>query len=238
MTTNGKFILLGLGLYTCSCIQKTASNLLPAPNNAITDTLINNLNPPLVTIPAGITTPGNLWIGQSGNKYGSNYFALLNEMPGESAFYWYGYSNGNAYPESGYGANGYQECFFPSHSVNVVNGNAKPGVIGFIEYRIFAPNGNLIAYVKDTKGGYHPNYEANLRGNNHPDFTNRYLPIGSGYRIVFKNISTNRAAVMTFDVFGAKTLLYPDSTADVQFSVTDWANVGDPIPKINCNIEQ
>lgn len=149
------------------------------------------------TPPTGLQPPNdlNIAISKSYAINNENYNDLLNEVQGgESKFWFYGKSNGNPYPTADWvnSANGYTTITFPTHSVNTRNNlggyPAYDNVICKVEFTIKDSEGNIVMYCKDTKGGFHPSFRPQKRGNNHPLQAQRYLPFGS-YTVEFKNIS-------------------------------------------------
>lgn len=246
MTKAAKFLIFG-GLLYWAAFRKKGVTGLPVPNTGGGVDSLNTGIPqidslPVVTSNVSYSAPADIWIGQSGDKYdqpGGDYFSLAAQLPGgENHFYWYGFSNGNSYPVSGYGANGYIETMWPSHCTTRKAGLS--GVVGSIEYKVFRSDGQtLIAYVYDTKGGFlAQNYGTGKRENNHPDFTNRYLPNNETIFIEVTNLSQDSRAVISVR-WGEILLdtLNPGQSAVYQKSITDWNALGDTIPKLNLTID-
>jgi len=120
-------------------------------------------------------------------NYGADYDVLKNEISGGTTKYdFYGKNNGNAFPTGQRNGGGYETCSFPTHSITQADGYG--GKISKCRYKILDEQGNVVMFVDDTRGGFHPNYGNNLRGNNHPDDSNRYLPTGT-YTLEYANIS-------------------------------------------------
>lgn len=178
----------------------------------------------------------------------ADYFALLAELDGgESKFWFYGKTNGNAYPTADWATNGngYTTVDWATHSTNTRAGSNQldtrwDNVVGKIEYTVRDASNNIVMYCYDTKGGYHGSFRPNDRGNNHPGQSQRYLPAGT-YTIEFKNISDatpEMPITLTFGTYNnptefvneviekgqtvTKTLVLSDSTASAY--------------KLNCNI--
>lgn len=150
----------------------------------------------------GLTEPVNWYLGVSNMmNYGSDYFTFINSLSGgEARFWFYGKSNGNAYP-SGKNGNGYETVSFASHSVNMHNntgysGGNRTDVRSKCKYTIKDSAGNIVLYVEDTKGGG----ATYGRNNNHPDNCNRYLPTGA-YTLEYQNTSDESGTIPQTVVF-------------------------------------
>lgn len=154
-------------------------------NSAPTATVVPDVPRPADT-PNGLNAP-NWNIGLSSMfGYGSSWQNEYNKIQGgSSAFWFYGKSNGQSYP-TGKNGNGYETVHWSSHSITSTQGYA--GVISKCRYTLRDASNNIVLYVDDTKGGYHAFYGIDLRNNNHPDDTLRYLPTGS-YNLEYSNTS-------------------------------------------------
>lgn len=118
-------------------------------------------------------------------KYGSSYTELAKEIKGGSTKFWFYGDRNDKIPPMGYrNGNGYETTLWSTHSINWVNDST----ISKCRYQIKNSKGEIVLFVEDTKSGFHPNFGANKRSNNHPDDTNRYLPIGE-YTLEYENIS-------------------------------------------------
>lgn len=189
-----------------------------------------------------LTAPSNLNIGLSktyGLAYQADYFALAAEMEGGiNNFWFYGKSNGTAYPTAEFATseNGYATIDLPSHSVTL-NGSYYPK-IGKIRYKIKDAQGNVVMYCHDTKGGYHGNLAANKRGNNHPNHSQRYLPYGT-YTIEFENLSeSNTPLNFVFGRAGGNlTEFFQVSVASGTTEIRTLVLFDSPNAfKLNCNL--
>lgn len=118
-------------------------------------------------------------------KYGSSYNELAKEIKGGGTKFWfYGDQNDKIPPMGNRNGNGYETTLWSTHSINWVNDST----ISKCRYQIKNSKGEIVLFVEDTKSGFHPNFGAYKRSNNHPDDTNRYLPIGE-YILEYENIS-------------------------------------------------
>jgi hypothetical protein len=151
---------------------------------------IINIQPCIIESPSGFfpAPPNSTEIGIIGTIYGTDYDVLKNEISGGTTkFDFYGKSNGQPYPTGlARNGNGYETFNFPSHSITTSDNFA--GVISKCRYKLTDSQSNVVIFVEDTRGGFHPNYGNNLRGNNHPDDCARYLPVGT-YTLEYTNIS-------------------------------------------------
>lgn len=173
------------------------------------------------------------WFG-----YGSDYFALLKEMPGINEFYFYGNAEDNSFPTERNG-NDYETILLPTHSIS--NFIWQP--LSYVEMTIKDSKGNVVFYLFDTKGGRHPASQVNARGNNHPDFSNRYLKCGE-YQVTFSNISneeiTQVLEIQRLEGKNGYSNLFKDNVKKGETIVRSFfiENTGDEpnaLFKINCN---
>lgn len=199
--------------------------------------------------------PKNLLIGLS-KAYPlaiDTYTGLLSQMPGgENEFWFYGKTNQHPYPNGEWviQANGYSTIDLPTHAINARAGSdihhpEYNNVICKIEYTIKDSKGNVVMFCKDTKGGFHPTFIPNERGNNHPKESQRFLPYGI-YTVEFKNItqgSINAPIRVTYNRAGGNATMgeYFDAIVDNQKTVTFTIEIFEQreeisMFKLNCNM--
>ena len=200
-------------------------------------------------------SPKNLLIGLS-KAYplaADTYTGLLNQMPGgENEFWFYGKTNQYSYPTGEWvtQANGYSTIDLPTHAVNARAGSDGQhpeynNVICKIEYTIKDAQGNVVMFCKDTKGGFHPTFVPNERGNNHPKESQRFLPYGT-YTVEFKNLtegSINAPIRVSYNRAGGDATVgeYFDATVNNQQTITFAINIFEQdhdisMFKLNCNM--
>ncbi len=122
-------------------------------------------------------------------NYGTDYDAIKNELAGgTSTFNFYGNSNGQSYPTGSKNGNGYETMAFPTHSVT--QKAEFEGLRSMCRIKITDSDGKVVFFCEDTRGGFHPTFGSNLRGNNHPDDANRYLREGN-YTLEYSNITNH-----------------------------------------------
>lgn len=168
---------------------------------------------------------------------------------GESKFWFYGKENQNPYPTGDWvtQANQYTTIDLPTHAINARAGSdgqhpEYDTVVPKIEYTIKDSTGNVVMYCKDTKGGFHPSFNPNKRGNNHPKESQRYLPFGT-YTIEFKNLTESDIEVpltFTFNRSGGAVGEYFQETVNKGQTVTKTLNLveqsgNSSMYKLNCN---
>lgn len=181
------------------------------------------------------------------------YMGLLSQMPGgENEFWFYGKLNQNNYPTGEWVAqgNGYSTIDLPTHAVNARAGSDRQHpeydqLICKIEYTIKDSKGNIVMFCKDTKGGFHPGFVQNERGNNHPKESQRFLPYGT-YTVEFKNLtqgSVNAPIRVTYNRAGGNATMgeYFDAVVNNQQTITFTIEIfeqKDEISmfKLNCNM--
>ncbi|RFS17542.1 hypothetical protein [Emticicia sp. C21] len=199
--------------------------------------------------------PKNLLIGLS-KAYPlatDTYTGLLTQMPGgENEFWFYGKTNQYNYPTGEWviQANGYSTIDLPTHAINARAGidiqhPEYNQVICKIEYTIKDSQGNVVMFCKDTKGGFHPTFIPNERGNNHPKESQRFLPYGT-YIVEFKNLtegSINAPIRLTYNRAGGNATMgeYFDTIVNNQQTVTFAINIFEQdhdisMFKLNCNM--
>lgn len=160
---------------------------------------INSIPVPVQNVRHGVD-----WsIGQVGYFYGSKYADYVNQITGGDAIFEFYGQNVN-YPSynpvnNSKSTNELVRFYFPTHSV--VTGDKN--LVSAIEMKLYDFDGNLIWYLNDSRGGYHPctnspNCTAQLRSNNHPDDSVRWLKYGK-YTLWVKNNSTDIRAVQLID---------------------------------------
>ena len=229
----------------------------------------NDLVPPVITDPKKVSDeitvktsqgvllhpPKNLLIGLS-KAYPlatDTYTGLLTQMPGgENEFWFYGKTNQYSYPTGEWvtQANGYSTIDLPTHAINARAGidvlhPEYNGVICKIEYTIKDADGKIVMFCKDTKGGFHPTFIPNERGNNHPKESQRFLPYGI-YTVEFKNITdgnVNAPIRVTYNRAGGNATMgeYFDATVNNQQTITFEIRIFEQeqeasMFKLNCNM--
>ena len=243
---------------TNNAVSNTSSNpppsvivpVIPAvepDNNQVPNEITIKTSQGLVLHP-----PKNLLIGLS-KAYPlatDTYTDLLSQMPGgENEFWFYGKANQYNYPSADWvtQANGYSTIDLPTHAINAraAEHSAYKNVICKIEYIIKDTQGNIVMYCKDTKGGFHPSFMPNSRGNNHPKESQRFLPYGT-YIVEFKNLTEgniNAPIRVTFNRSGAGGTMgeYFDTVVDNQKTVSFTINIFEQnkeagMFKLNCNM--
>lgn len=194
---------------------------------------------PAPVLPTQPPSSGNWGLGQYRNRYGSNYEREKSEVAGgEASFNFYG-QNVN-YPQYGTSQPSTDELVvmaFPTHSVVSYYGT---DFVSAVEAKLTDQDGNVVWYLNDTKGGYHPGLKANARGNNHPDDANRWIKYGK-YQLWVRNKSTDPKAVQKFLFATEKGTTFvdqdlgPGQEASFELDIRKMADKFD-VYKINCNV--
>jgi hypothetical protein len=182
-------------------------------------------------------------------NYGTDYDNIKNEISGGSTrFDFYGNSNGQSYPTGLKNGNGYETMSFSTHSIT--QKNELTNLVSMCRYKITDSQGKVVMFVEDTRGGFHPchnnpNCNSVLRGNNHPDDSNRYLAEGN-YTIEYSNItnhSTNMPQRLQLWYQDQNTLEYKinevvnnGETVTRNFSITNTNSTPNAYFKLNSNV--
>lgn len=250
--------ILGLAVFVIACMNTTAPK--PATTTTTTTASKKKRTPNLTTGTGGgdggtsggggndYTAPPNTELGIVGwLHYGADYEAIRNDISSGTAVFWfYGKSNGQGYPTGQKNGNGYETVALSTHSITSIPN--KAGVVSKCKYKIRDTSGNVVVYVDDTKGGFHPaHYGNNLRGNNHPDDSYRYLPNGS-YTIEYSNISDDGGAVPQTLVFYRQHMgnefvyqinevVNKGETVTRDFTISDTGTEPNVIYKLNNNFQ-
>jgi hypothetical protein len=190
--------------------------------------------------------PTDWMLGQHKGQYGTSYFGFIDEVGGGESFFDFKGQN-VSYPDFQTTEKRVTEDLvvvgFPTHSI--VN-YAGTDFVSSIEYWLIDEEGNTVIHVKDTKGGYHPctfgvPCNAKLRGNNHPDDSNRWIKQGN-YRLRVRNLSTNPRAIQRLHLISVRDDIVfldvniPPNSEPIDFEVRfDRLNDEFNSYKLNCN---
>lgn len=247
--------LLGLTVFVIACMSSPTPKPVPVttPTNTVQPKKKRTPNP--TTSGSGTGSGGNEYTAPADTElgvvgwlhYGTDYETIRNEIVTGTALFWfYGKSNGQGYPTGQKNGNGYETTTLSTHSITSIPG--KAGVISKCRYKIKDSSGNVVVYVEDTKGGFHPaHYGNNLRGNNHPDDSNRYLPNGT-YTLEYTNVSDDSGAVPQRVVFFRQhegnafkyqinETVNKGETITRSFTISDTGAEANVIYKLNNNFE-
>lgn len=179
--------------------------------------------------------------GWVGDLYYSSYWTLYEELPGFSEFHFNGQPNVN-YPSpqkpiSSNKMNGLINIHLPTHSIN----NLDNKIISKVKMELFDSDNNLVWFLNDQKGGFHPKFYSNKRGNNHPDQSIRWIKPGI-YKLKYWNISDDPSKtpqLFTFynsDGFDLKVQISDGNYHEYQLDMRDYRTPYGYL-KINCNME-
>lgn len=157
-------------------------------------------------------------------NYGTDYDVIKNELSGGFAtFSFYGNSNGQGYPTGSKNGNGYETMSFSSHSITQKDGFA--GLVSMCRIKVTDSDGKIVFFLEDTRGGFHPNFGANLRANNHPDDCSRYLREGS-YTLEYSNTTTHGTNM------AQKLQLWYQNEGGATYQVNETVNNGETVTRV------
>ncbi len=209
----------------------------PTPTNPTpTDPTPTNPTPP---------TSFDYTYGWVGNVYYSDYWAEYNNLTGVSEFRFYG-QDGTNYPAPAYTPvgeklvkNGLYVISLPTHSVTSNYYGGTNNIISKVKMELYDSSGKLVWSLDEQRGGFHPQYGANRRGNNHPDFSRRWIKPDI-YTLKYWNKSDNPSQTsQRFEFWNGQSKLMNLQVGDANMKVytLDMRYLNDEYHsfKLNCN---